>query len=461
MSPFLPFALSLGTAAALVLATPVAHSEQVEGAIVGPPEATQPLNSLDATDAPPVDPATLRAELLPVLTVPQLGPAPNAIVLDATSGATLFDQRGQDAIIPASSQKVATALAVLSAYPPEQRFATTVAQNPDGSIVLVGGGDPWLTTIVADDSGYPAPATLTDLAADTIAALQESQTTTVSLRYDGTLFEGPDTSPDWDATFVPLDIVQRTSALTVSEGAPQIPRTELNADPAGAVARWFADQLSAAGITVSDVLPGTASPSAPVLAEVQSPTLAALVDRMLSASDNSVAEALFRLAAIGQGQPGSLEGGQRAVTATLEQLGIPVPGLVVRDGSGLSRANRQAPVTLASALLLGVEPAAADSAQAEPAVTWSGPGLAVAAVTGTLSDRFDTLATKSGAGQIHAKTGNLTGVTSLTGITTNAQGRPVVFALVANGVPAEFPGKDAADRFAAKISECGCAAPPA
>lgn len=461
MSRFLPFALSLPLAAAVALSAPVARSAQLPAEGTAPPVAEQPLAPLDAEQAPQVDPVTLQSQLLPLLAVPQLGPAPNAIVLDATTGATLLDLRGDEAIIPASSQKVATAIAVLSAYPPDHRFATTVAQNPDGSIVLVGGGDPWLTTVAADDGRYPRPARLSDLAAATIASLQQSQVTEISLRYDNSLFEGPTTSPDWDPSFVPLDIVQQTAALTAAEGSPQIPRAALNADPAAAVAVWFADQIGAAGITVTDILPGSASPSAPVLAKVQSPTLAALVDRMLAASDNSIAESLFRLAAIGQGLPGSLEGGQRAVTAALEQLEIPVPGLVVRDGSGLSRGNRQAPITLAASLLLTVEPAATQAAKAEPAVTWGGPGLAVGGFTGTLADRFSTLATQSGAGQVHAKTGTLTGVASLTGITTNTQGRPLVFALVANGVPAEFPAKDAVDRFAATLSECGCAAPPA
>src|SRR4051794_22636632 len=69
-----------------------------------------------------------------------------AHVVAARTGTVLYDRSGATPAAPASTAKLLTAAAILTARPPTARFATTVvAGKPAGTVVLVGGGDPTLT----------------------------------------------------------------------------------------------------------------------------------------------------------------------------------------------------------------------------------------------------------------------------------------------------------------------------
>jgi D-alanyl-D-alanine carboxypeptidase/D-alanyl-D-alanine-endopeptidase (penicillin-binding protein 4) len=446
---------------------PTATAQDAEATAAPPETAVPPLAAADPTQYPPFDPGTIAALLTPLLDDPALGPDPGAAVVDADTGEALLGDRAQQPVIPASSLKIVTALAVLDSQGPQRQLPTSVVRNPDGSLVLVGGGDPSLLTVPAEDPGaYPRAATLADLAEQTAAALAAEGVAEVSLRHDSTLFTGPALLPDWDPEFVPLGIISPVSALTVAASAAEIDPAALDADPAAATADWFAARLAGAGVAVAAVAPGRADPQAEPVAAVVSPPVSALVDRMLDVSDNDYAEALLRLAALGRGLPGDFASGVAAASATLAELGVPVPGLVVRDGSGLSRDNRIAPITLAAALQIAADPrpepvAEASSPAALDGLTWAPPGLAVGGLTGSLSARYDDEETAAGAGRVRAKTGTLTGVTSLTGVISTRQGRPVVFAVLGNGTTDTFAARDALDRVAAALAECGCAAPAA
>ena len=333
--------LPAGPGAAVATALPAqAADAQSEPPAAGMP----PLQPLDAEAAPGIDASLIAARLGPLLADPALGSTTGAAVLDGATGQVLLDLRAGQALTPASSLKIATALSVLNALGPQEQLATEVVRASDGALVLVGGGDPTLLTLPpASQDAYPAPATLAELADATAQALRSSGVTQVPVRYDATLFSGPAVSPDWDPGFVGLGIVSPVSALTLDPASAGIDGGALDADPAAATAKWFADRLGSLGIAVSSVAAGAAESGAAPIARVLSPPVGALVDRMLDISDNDVAEALFRLAAIGAGLPPTFAGGAQAATATLQELGVPTAGLVIRDGSGLSRSNRIAP----------------------------------------------------------------------------------------------------------------------
>jgi D-alanyl-D-alanine carboxypeptidase/D-alanyl-D-alanine-endopeptidase (penicillin-binding protein 4) len=82
----------------------------------------------------------------------------------------------------------------------------------------------------------------------------------------------------------------------------------------------------------------------------------------------------------------------------------------------------------------------------------------VAGFSGTLDDRFDTAPARRGAGVVRAKTGSLSGVSTLAGITVDADGRLLAFALLADAVPpgGTGPAEAALDRVAARLAGCGC-----
>jgi len=475
--------IALPAAAPAALGTPVVTQDNPERS--GPPSGGEEvLAVLDGATTQRIDPAVLQERLGPLLADPALGTDPGAIVIDAVTGDPLGDIRSSSALVPASSLKVLTGLAALSSLGPQTSLATRTVRDGDGAVVLIGGGDPTLLAVPAEDApnepdvADPAmsdAADLAELARLTAAALQGEGAAAVSLRYDATLFQGPALSPDWDPDFVGLGIISPVSALTLDPDSGGVDPAALDQDPAATAADAFAGQLRAAGIEVTTVSPGVAGNQAEPLAAVASPPMSALVDRLLDFSDNDVAEALFRLVALERGLPGSFDGGARAVADVLAEFGVGAPGLEVRDGSGLSRGNRVAPVTIAevlrlTALLPSSEPSGPANPTAAPVeesaavglderrATWLPPGLSVGGFTGTLAGRFDTADTEDGAGRVAAKTGTLTGVTSLSGVATTLQGRPVVFSIIGNETPNTLDARAALDRVAAEVVACGCAA---
>ncbi len=74
-----------------------------------------------------------------------------------------------------------------------------------------------------------------------------------------------------------------------------------------------------------------------------------------------------------------------------------------------------------------------------------------------MEDRFGAAAGAAGGqGLVRAKTGSLSGTTSLAGTVVDADGRLLAFAVMADRVPASVPGRAAADRVVAVLAGCGC-----
>ncbi|MET0449812.1 MAG: D-alanyl-D-alanine carboxypeptidase, partial [Aeromicrobium sp.] len=82
--------------------------------------------------------------------------------------------------------------------------------------------------------------------------------------------------------------------------------------------------------------------------------------------------------------------------------------------------------------------------------------LPVSGFTGTLVTRFADLSAARGA--VRAKTGTLTGIHSLAGYATDADGRPVLFAVMTDRADRDqpFQAQAALDRVAAAIATCSC-----
>jgi D-alanyl-D-alanine carboxypeptidase/D-alanyl-D-alanine-endopeptidase (penicillin-binding protein 4) len=81
--------------------------------------------------------------------------------------------------------------------------------------------------------------------------------------------------------------------------------------------------------------------------------------------------------------------------------------------------------------------------------------MPVAAASGTLLGRFDGVR-KAGAGVVRAKTGTLTGVSSLAGTVIDSDGRQLAFAVLADKVGATGAARDALDAVAVALARCGC-----
>jgi D-alanyl-D-alanine carboxypeptidase/D-alanyl-D-alanine-endopeptidase (penicillin-binding protein 4) len=366
---------------------------------------------------------------------PRLGHRVLVEVRDVASGEVLASRGATTPAPPASTAKLATALAVLAVHHTTDRITTRVVAGAlPGTVVLVGAGDPTLTAAAPGRQGaYAGAARISDLARQ----LRGARVTRVEV--DDGLFTGPVVSPYWAPEDVPSDYAAPITASTVDGG-----RNTPSAVVRSTAPDLAAGQALAAAIGVHVVARGTAPPHTRTLASVESAPIGTLVEQMLQLSDNVLAEYLARQVALAEHQPASFTGAAAAVRAALARLGVPI-GTGVLDGSGLAAGNRLSADTLDRLLLLATKRTAVLDM------------LPVAAWSGTLADRF---VHSAGAGVVRGKTGTLTSVSTLAGLVHDKDGRLLVFALLADRVgttTADTAQAEAAlDRAVTALATCGC-----
>jgi D-alanyl-D-alanine carboxypeptidase/D-alanyl-D-alanine-endopeptidase (penicillin-binding protein 4) len=353
-------------------------------------------------------------------------------------------------MIPASTLKILTAAAALEVLGPDRTFETRVVMGATpGALVLVGGGDPTLT--VDDRPEMPAATRLATLADATAAALTNTGTTTVRLLVDDTLFSGPAVDPDWRTAYVTAGVVGPVTALAVDGGRRRPDTDQRSADPTLAAAAAFAAMLTDRGITVTaEPFRTDAARGAVEVASVRSPSLSVIVEHVLAESDNDGAEVLARHVSHGMGGPASSEAAGAAVVEAITELGIDMSLATIADGSGLARGNAVPAVALTATLAAAADPE-------HPNLRAVLTGLPVAGFTGTLGDRFESASAAGTAGVVRAKTGTLTGVSSLAGLVVARDGTTYGFAVLADEIDSTVVARSALDEVAAALAACGCA----
>ncbi|MFC8598224.1 D-alanyl-D-alanine carboxypeptidase/D-alanyl-D-alanine-endopeptidase [Isoptericola sp. NPDC057191] len=427
---------------------PAAPFPTAPGATEGPaPERALP----DLPDDAPEPTAAAVGRLVKELaTDDRLGKRVGVLVTDAATGQTLGSAAPDRLMVPASTQKLFTAVAALEGPGGDTTLPTRVVLDGDSHLVLVGGGDMMLAAGAGDPDEVNGRAGLGDLAAQ-VAAQVRLTGKDVTLSLDDTLFTGPAVPAKVPAEDVTLGYTAPVAALAVDvarttddEYAPR------EKDPAMAAATTFAKALEKRGVTVrGDVTRDRAPSSAREIGRVESAPLRDVVGDMLRRSDNAITEVVGRIVAIDAGLPGTGADGVRAVTATVEDLGIDMDGAVLHDLSGLARGSQVTPRQLAAALRLAVDPD-------RPELRDVADGLAVAGLSGTLHDRYPK--GNPGRGYVTGKTGSLPNVTALAGTVVTTDDRMLVFVTVADKVPdgGTYGARVIFDGFAGDLADCGC-----
>jgi D-alanyl-D-alanine carboxypeptidase/D-alanyl-D-alanine-endopeptidase (penicillin-binding protein 4) len=252
---------------------------------------------------------------------------------------------------------------------------------------------------------------------------------------DESWFDARRTAPGWKAAFY-IEESPPLSALIVDRG--RVGRYTSH-DPALAAAQLFRVALVHAGVQVAGAAThGTAADTATPLAAVDSPPLSAIVRWMDRVSDNFEAEMLLKELGAVQAERGSTASGVGVVAGLLVQAGVPMTGVRLVDGSGLSLLDRFTANALVSLLT----------------VMWNDPGvrpellaaLPVAGRSGTLVHRMRGTAA---AGVVLAKTGTTSNASALSGFV----GDRYVFSILQNGWPLSWDwARLAQDRFAAVLA---------
>jgi D-alanyl-D-alanine carboxypeptidase/D-alanyl-D-alanine-endopeptidase (penicillin-binding protein 4) len=351
-----------------------------------------------------------------------------ALAVSLQTGQVLYAHNETLPVLPASNEKIPVSWAALVRLGPGFRFRTEVlgagalrGSTWDGNLVLKGYGDPSLTT--------------RDL--DRLAARVRTvgiRTVTGRVLGDESYFDSRRGAPGWKRYFVGGE-TPPLSALVVDRAAgwPAL-------SPPLLAARALTNALARHGVTVRG-RPGLgrAPAGAEPIAVDRSVRLATLAHRMNRDSDNFTAElVLKRLGAI-DGRVGTSARGGRVVRETMAAAGIPVEGVRIVDGSGLSRQDR-----LTAAALVGVLRAGFTDPRISEAFVSS---LAVAMHRGTLQGRLPNL-----GGRVKGKTGT----TSLACTLSGYVGSTTVFAVLQNGQPVStWAARTAQDRFVTALAAAG------
>ena len=342
------------------------------------------------------------------------------------NGRLFADVNGMVSRIPASNQKLVSTAMALDRLGLDHRLRTSLWQLPDGTLRLEGEGDPdfGIQQVVRMAAGLSRE---TDLGRNGTAVRME--------------FEELSPSNWWPSDW--------HSADRVWQYAAPITRLPLDAnsegdhavyDPPKRLAQIWQQELQHQGYRFEweEVPADSPNPAGSRLVHQEwSRPLKSLLTRANTDSHNNTAEVLMR---VGSGD-WRLAHARQATFAWLREQGLPVEGVEIADGSGLSRANR-ATSRFYTSLMLAMEHHVHGPAWYQT--------LAVANRTGTLEASFGSPAL---AGKFVAKTGTIRGVKALSGRLATTSGYRY-FSLLANG--AASPREQMARLLEAVVKHSSC-----
>jgi D-alanyl-D-alanine carboxypeptidase/D-alanyl-D-alanine-endopeptidase (penicillin-binding protein 4) len=395
----------------------------------------------------------------------KLGPAAKYSCLDVSQdGMTIDAVNATQEETPASNMKLLTVLAALDRFGPKYRIRTSVVRVGrlvrgvlHGNLYLVGGGDPLLRVpgyVPDEDLPETGTTSLPQLAAQVRAA--GIKTVDGSVIGDGALFDDRTTVAGWSSDYTADDDVGPIAALDVNDGFNTNKPWTASAQPVQMTAQTFRALLTKDGIGVAQKIAGQGAVPRRhrKVTSILSAPLSTLVGTILKVSDDTGAEILTKLLGARFGGAGSTAAGVKVIKATLAADGLPVEALHAVDGSGLDTAD-QVSCQLVLAVLQRAGTGGAIFA-----------GLPVAGQSGTLDDRMTGTAAQ---GRVHAKTGTLTTVSSLSGFvmpasgakaSTAQTGAPIAFSFISNNLPGDYLGIEISDDIAVYLAGVKTKLPP-
>jgi len=449
--------------------------------------------------APALPPlAALQRDLDAILAAPALEHGHwSVLVKSLKAGDTVYDRDARKLMMPASNMKIVTLAAAAEKLGWDYTYVTSVfTAGPiedgtlRGDVVVVGSGDPSITSaeadaifggwaerlkragvrtvagrVVGDDRAFDEVGLgfgwswddLPDDYAAGVSALQFNENAVkvtvapgpaagasagVSVTPGGSglaivsaVTTGPGGSPASIAARRLPGSMRLALHGTIGAGAAPATLTVSVENPALFFATALRDALIAHGLdvrgpaaAVGELRDPPARGDAPIAAH-RSPPLSTLAVRLMKASQNLYAETLLKtLSARAGGRPADAESGRKEAAAALAPWGIDGGSLIQRDGSGLSRYD----YVTADALVAILAHVDRDERLRTPFEA----SLPVAGRDGTLANRMKGTPAE---GNARAKTGSMSNVRALSGYVTSASGEPLVFSLLANNfdAPAE------------------------
>jgi D-alanyl-D-alanine carboxypeptidase/D-alanyl-D-alanine-endopeptidase (penicillin-binding protein 4) len=425
------------------------------------------------------------------------------LIVDATTGETLYEKNADSFFVPASNMKLFTTALALDKLGPDYRFRTTLETNGkledgilQGDLILVGRGDPNLSNrkfpydtkeefegppervlselvdqlvihgvkqvsgdVIGDDSyfpreRYPDGWEIDDIVWEYGAAISaivlNDNTVTLTVIPGEKVGQAVSTmvdpaTPEFSVKSEVISVGAKekgelrltreigasTVVLSGTIAAASTPRKLILAvqEPAENAASLLARLLADHGIKITGKVranhePDPAELSRIVLAEHFSLRLGDTVKLVNKISQNLHTEVLLRTAARQDGRWAEPEDLLKFPEPFYEKVGIAPGDVIQTDGSGLSRHDMVTPRAVITLL------------QYAQKQSWFLPyyfSLPISGIDGTLTERMKAARM---TGKIHAKTGSVNHVRSLSGYADTANGRRLIFSFLSNNMGA-------------------------
>ena len=356
------------------------------------------------------------------------------LIVSPGTGDTLYSRNAGKLFMPASNQKVLTGAVALALLGPDYRFTTVVGKRGDirdgvlqGDLIVIGNGDPTIS-----DRMQGSAATAMEAIADSIKARGISRVTGV-IRQGGNAF--PDSiygyGWEWDdlsgSSGAPVDellynegMVQRSIRIGGRDTTVSI----ATRTPGHAYLSALYLALSRRGVPVDSLVDlDVDSLSLPydTLYSFQSPPLREILKYFLKPSQNQIGEVLLKTIGRERTGVGVADSGAAVVHRQLVEWGADSAGMVVYDGSGLSRHDLVSPETLVKILVAMMRDSATFAVFHD--------ALPIAGVDGTIRTRMRGTPAEN---NLRAKTGTIEFVRSLSGYVSTADDDILVFSFLSN-----------------------------
>lgn len=335
------------------------------------------------------------------------------MVYDLTADSTLYTYNHRQMLRPASCMKLVTSITALDALGPNYEYQTALYYTGSiqgrtlvGNIYCVGGFDPMIT----QEDVITLASSIRQLGVDSIRGL---------IVADRSMKESLDYGEGWcwddeNPILIPLTIGRKDNFTST-----------------------LAEEIARLGVNLEKVeLMQGRKPAQAKMIDVCCHSIKQVLQRMMKDSDNFYAESMFYQTAASTGHHPATAVDARNITKKLiNRLGLDANRYRIADGSGLSLYN-YVTVELLVKLLR--------HAWRTPSIAKAlMPALPVAGVDGTLKSRMQNTRAQ---GNVRAKTGTLTGISSLAGYCTAPNGHELAFAIINQGILDKTTGKAFQDR---------------
>lgn len=334
------------------------------------------------------------------------------MVYDLAADSVIYSYGGQQTLRPASTMKLLTSVTALDLLGSRYDYRTSLYYQGrmadgvlEGDVWLVGGMDP-----LFDDTDLRIMAeTLHRVGIDSISGRIMKD---VTFKEDMLLGEGW----CWD------------------DDNPQL--TPLLISRKDEFAERFKEELEKCGVIVNAPISAGRLPKDVLLVCSRSHSLSDVLVPMMKESDNLYAESMFFQIAAATGlRPAKAVHARQTIKSLLSKAGVRGIPYRIADGSGLSLYNYVTPELMVRLLRYAY--------LKRDVMAALYPALPVAGVDGTLKKRMKGSAAE---GNVHAKTGTLSGISSLAGYCRAANQHLLAFCIINQGIMKNAEGRNFQDR---------------